>query len=69
MGTGAADEEIVLEDGRMLRRIPYFPLPWDPLEDPCGACSVPPGTLHRRGCEREVCPDCGDQLGSCGTMS
>jgi hypothetical protein len=63
---GAAAEGIAFEDGRMPRRIPYFPLPWDPLEAPCGACSVPPGALHRQGCGREVCPACGDRLGGCG---
>jgi hypothetical protein len=68
VGTGPAEEGIALEDGRGPPRIPYFPLPWDPLEVPCGVCGVAPGALHRRGCGREVCPSCGDRLGGCGGM-
>ncbi len=69
MGAEHADEEIALEDGPRLSRIPYFPLPWDPLEAPCGACGVSPGVLHRRGCEREMCPSCGDRLGAVAPCS
>ena len=61
---GGSAEGIALEDGRMPRRIPYFPLPWDPLEAPCGVCGVPPGALHRRGYGREVCPASGTGSGS-----
>ncbi len=66
MDTGAAEEGTALEDGQMPPRIPYFPLPREPLEAPCGAYGVPPGALHRRGCAREVGPACGDRLGGCG---
>jgi len=69
MGAEHADEEIALEDGPRLPRIPYFPLPWDPLEAPCGACGVVPGVLHDRGCEQEICSSCGDRLGGCGCIA
>lgn len=68
-GAGRSQAVIALKDGRMLPRIPYFPLPREPLEALCGACGVTPGALHRRGCEREACPACGDRLGGCGCTS
>jgi hypothetical protein len=68
-GTGCPDDVVVLGDGRTLPRIPYFPLPREPLEAPCSSCGVAPGALHRRGCEREACPSCGDRLGGGGPTS
>jgi DNA-binding CsgD family transcriptional regulator len=68
-GARHLDAAIVLEAGRTLPRIPYFPLPREPLEARCGSCGVVPGALHRRGCEREACPSCGDRLGRCGCTS
>jgi len=63
-GAEDADGGIELEDGRRLPRIPYFPLPWEPLEAPCGSCGVAPGSLHCWGCARELCPSCGARLGA-----
>ena len=53
-------------DRRMMPRIPSVPSPWDELEAPCPGCGVIPGRLHRAGCDREMCPACGDDLRGCG---
>src|SRR3974390_3399225 len=31
----------------------------------CPECSAQPGQVHRRGCDVELCPYCGDQLVRC----
>lgn len=36
----------------------------DPAK-PCYDCGVQPGELHKRGCDIEQCPDCGNQFISC----
>lgn len=34
----------------------------------CSDCSVSPGELHHHGCDRDVCPRCGDQSIACGCV-
>jgi hypothetical protein len=31
----------------------------------CPDCGVAEGELHKRGCDREQCPECGQQLIGC----
>ena len=68
MSTRYVDQEGICVDGRMMPRIPYYPLPWGELEATCGACGVPPGRLHVRGCDREMCLTCGDEFVGCGCI-
>lgn len=72
---GCVERLLVYNDGaestgRTRRRepIPYGDEPmyddWIPSTY-CAQCGVAVGDYHHVGCELEICPRCGDQLGEC----